>query len=159
MQSCPVYNSEMASRLSAVEQFVSGPYSNSSAAAAFAAQTQLPSQAPPPQDFRTLPPFKSQQDLLEADQFCQAFLPTLPPSHPAPDQSLFLVLLYHQMVTPLPTLQPTLLLVLLSISCYSSRGFPNSGFVFCWIVPIIPSNNSNKYRGFFYKRFLWFSIY
>lgn len=68
----PVYNSEMASRLSAVDQFVSsGSYNNASAAAAFATQSQLPSQSQQhsSNDYRSLPPFKSQQELLEADQF------------------------------------------------------------------------------------------
>lgn len=68
----PNYNLDMAARLSTIEQIVYG----------YAASHQMP--LAEPQSFRQLPPFRSQQELLDADQFFSQLSSNLPskPDYP-----------------------------------------------------------------------------
>lgn len=82
----PNYNADMAARLSTIEQIVGiAPYTGQTAfpttptaAAAAAAAASHPLPSPEYQGFRQLPPFRSQQELLEADQFFTQLSSNLP---------------------------------------------------------------------------------
>lgn len=87
----PTYNSSMATRLSNIEQLIGissyggNPGSNhNSYRQPVTSQSQLPQPLPPQQDsLRHLPPFRSHQDLLDADQFFSQLSSTLPLARPA----------------------------------------------------------------------------
>lgn len=73
----PNYNADMAARLSTIEQIVGiAPYGQPFPTTSTPASHPLPS--PEYQGFRQLPPFRSQQELLEADQFFTQLSSNLP---------------------------------------------------------------------------------
>lgn len=84
----PTYNSNMAARLSTIEQLVGiAPYTNTPTYRQSQPQPQPVQSQPVQQDtLRQLPPFRSHQDLLDADQFFSQLSSSLPlNTKPVPD--------------------------------------------------------------------------